>query len=64
MASSLLTQHNIKENESEIHPVFFFPQYEERSKEVNILFSACAVKFSVSFWPSGRSNMRASHGKA
>ena len=23
MASPLLTQHNIKENESEIHPVFF-----------------------------------------
>lgn len=64
MASSLLTQYNIKENESEIHPVFFFPQYEERSKEVNILLSACAVKFSVSFWPSGKNNMRASHGKA
>ena len=63
MASSLLTQHNIKENESEIHPVFF-PQYEERSKEVNILLSSCAVEFSVSFWPSGRNNMRVSHGKA
>ena len=64
MASLLLTQHSIKENESEIHPVFFSPQYEERSKEVNILLSACAVEFSVSFWPSGKNNMRVSHGKA